>query len=173
MSGYRILVTGVCGFTGRHLVERLRHDSSAVLTGLDTLPEPTVRVNRYFCRDLTDPPAVDEAVGAAQPDVVFHLAGLMGQASADEIRRVNVGGFICLMDVLRRQASRQGRPIRLVTVGSAAEIGSSGAAKLPVTEDACCNPETPYGQSKWEVTQRVLVEPPEGLLRVVVARPFN
>jgi GDP-4-dehydro-6-deoxy-D-mannose reductase len=58
-------------------------------------------------------------------------------------------------------------------VGSAAEVGSRGAAQLPVTEQACCRPETPYGQSKWEVTRLALAEPDAGPLQIIVARPFN
>ena len=173
MHNQRILITGVCGFTGRHLVAHLCHVSSASITGIDTLAEPALPVDRYFACDLTDQAAVNEVVNESRPTTVFHLAGLMGGAAADAVMRVNIGGFQCLVSALRRLESMDGRPIRLVTVGSAAEIGSKSAAKLPVVEDVPCQPESPYGQSKWEVTQRALVEPAGGPLEIIVARPFN
>jgi GDP-4-dehydro-6-deoxy-D-mannose reductase len=42
-----------------------------------------------------------------------------------------------------------------------------------VREDAPCYPETPYGQTKHEVTRRAQAEPADGPLRIVVARTFN
>jgi GDP-4-dehydro-6-deoxy-D-mannose reductase len=159
MATGRVLITGIHGFTGRHLAARLAETSSATLIGLPC--------------DLTDPEAVRQAVERADPDVVFHLAGIFGSESPEAIQRVNVGGFVSLRDALRRQAERRGRPIRLLTVGSAAELGRAGAARLPVAEDACCQPETAYGRSKWEATRLALAEPSEGPLEIVVARPFN
>ena len=159
MSTGRVLITGANGFTGRHLVARLAETSSASLIGLPC--------------DLTDPEAVLHVVERADPDVVYHLAGIFGSESPEEIQRVNVGGFVSLRDALRRQADRRGRPIRLLIIGSAAELGRAGAARLPVAEDACCQPETVYGRSKWEATRLALAEPCEGPLEIVVARPFN
>ena len=123
--------------------------------------------------DLTDREAVRLAVERADPNVVFHLAGIFGSDSPEELQRVNVGGFVCLRDALRWQAGRRGRPIRLLAVGSAAELGIAGATRLPVAENACCQPETAYGRSKWQATRLALAEPPEGPLAIVAARPFN
>jgi GDP-4-dehydro-6-deoxy-D-mannose reductase len=155
----RVLITGVHGFSGRHLAARLAETSTDRLIGLPC--------------DLTDPEAVGQAVERADPDVVFHMAGIFGSDSPEEIQRVNVGGFVHLRDALRRQAGRRGRPIRLLVVGSAAEIGIAGATRLPVAENACCQPQTAYGRSKWEATRLALAEPPDGPLAIVVARPFN
>ena len=138
----------------------------------DPLPEGEGDADFLPC-DLTDPEAVRQAVERADPDLVFHLAGIFGSDSPEEIRRVNVGGFVHLRDALRRQAGRRGRPIRMLVVGSAAELGITGATRLPVAENACCQPETAYGRSKWEATRLALAEPTDGPLAIVVARPFN
>jgi GDP-4-dehydro-6-deoxy-D-mannose reductase len=61
----------------------------------------------------------------------------------------------------------------MLVVGSAAELGIAGATRLPVAENACCQPQTAYGRSKWEATRLALAEPPDGPLAIVVARPFN
>jgi GDP-4-dehydro-6-deoxy-D-mannose reductase len=74
---------------------------------------------------------------------------------------------------LRRWGVAGGKPVRVVTIGSAAELGSTGAARLPVSEDAACDPDSAYGRSKWEVTRLALTEPADGPLQIMVARPFN
>jgi GDP-4-dehydro-6-deoxy-D-mannose reductase len=196
-----VLITGVNGFTGRHLLARLAETSAACLIGLD-VGSATSRVGQarvserrptnpggswwaggrpgsfvppydFLPCDLGGPEAVRQAVERADPDVVFHLAGVFGSDSPEELQRVNVDGFVHLRDALRRQASRGGRLIRLLVVGSAAELGAAGASRLPVAEDACCQPRTAYGRSKWEATRLALAEPPDGPLAIVVARPFN
>jgi GDP-4-dehydro-6-deoxy-D-mannose reductase len=188
MSTCRVLITGASGFTGRHLAARLARTATAGLIGLDLDPvslresskmvglaalDPPHCLYDFLPCDLTDPEAARQAVERADPDVVFHLAGIFGADSPEEIQRVNVGGFVCLRDALRRQAGHRQRPIRLLVVGSAAELGIAGAVRLPVAEDACCQPETAYGRSKWEVTRLALAEPADGPLEIVVARPFN
>ena len=125
MHGSRMLITGVCGFTGRHLVELLRRSSTATIFGTDVAAEPTAPVDRYLACDLTNAADVDRLVRTSQPTTVFHLAGLMGSSSSEQVRRVNVGGFVCLSNALRQLAEDLGRPIRMLTIGSAAEVTNS------------------------------------------------
>jgi nucleoside-diphosphate-sugar epimerase len=135
VSGERILITGVSGFTGRHLTAYLRANRPATLVGLDRLPQSGEPVDLSVCCDLGDRGAVEEVVSRTQPTTVFHLAALMSGAAPDEILPVNLGGFVGLGDALRRQGGALDRPVRLVTVGSAAEIGSKGVVRLPVSEE--------------------------------------
>ena len=173
MPSRRALVTGVNGFSGRHLVERLRREPRWEIFGLDTLPGADGHLDGYFRCDLTDAGAVDEAVRQARPDVVFHLAGLLGPHSAERMWEVNVGGFVALGDALRRQQRQTADPIRLLAIGSAAEIGAVDSSQLPVTEETSCRPAGDYGRSKLEVTRLALAEPAEGPLAISVARVFN
>lgn len=169
----RLLITGVCGFTGRHLVARLRRDCPTTIVGVDTAENPEAEVDRYMRCDLTDRDAVIGAVQAARPEFVFHLAGLYGRASPQEVWKVNVGGFVHMRDALRVHAAKSDQPVRVLTVGSAAEIGTVRADELPVDEQAHCAPESAYGRSKLEVTHLALAEPPAGPVQFVVARAFN
>jgi GDP-4-dehydro-6-deoxy-D-mannose reductase len=171
----RTLITGSCGFTGRHLVAHLCQHSRAPIIGTDMVAESSAPLHAYFRCDLTDRDAVDRLVHAARPHFVFHLAGLLGGGgtSDEEIMRVNMGGFMCLVEALRCHAEQTGKAIRMLTVGSAAELGFEGAARLPVVEEADCKPDSPYGRSKWEVTRLALAEPLHSPLQIVVARPFN
>jgi GDP-4-dehydro-6-deoxy-D-mannose reductase len=173
IAGRRVLVTGVGGLSGKHLVPRLRLRSPAAIVGLDREADVPIELDLYIKCDLTDPDAVLRAVLRARPDVVFHLAGIFGAASPELIWDVNVGGFAHLCAALRCYQQELGYPIRLVTVGSAAELGSAGAAELPVTEEASCLPETEYGKSKLAVTRLAQAEPTDGPLRIVIPRTFN
>lgn len=169
----RILITGVGGFTGRHLAAALRARREGELFGLGTAAATTVAVDRYVVCDLTDDALVPRVLEDVRPDVVYHLAGRTTGTTPERLREVNVRGFALLCDALRRTAERRGRPVRLFTVGSAAELGATGVARLPVREDAPCEPETTYGRTKLEVTQRALREPVDGPLEIVAARTFN
>lgn len=173
MPPIRTLITGVCGFTGRHLVARLKRDRNRAIFGLDTSPTAEPFLDDYFACDLTDASAVNRAIDSARPDLVIHLAGLIGAAPAARMHEVNVGGFASLCAALRRAGRGSNGLIRLVALGSAAEIGAAGARRLPVAEDVCCVPANPYGQSKLAITRLALAEPPDSPLRIIVARPFN
>lgn len=168
----RVLITGVAGFTGRHLVSRLRCEAGLWIAGSDVSDCSSVSLDACYCTDLTEADAAERLVAEAAPDVVFHLAGLFGSAAEEPLWRVNVGGLQHLCDALRRHA-RAAAPVRLLAVGSAAELGSRGAARLPVDENAPCVPESAYGRSKLEATRLALAEPADSPLSIVIARPFN
>ncbi|NUQ63931.1 MAG: NAD-dependent epimerase/dehydratase family protein [Pirellulales bacterium] len=175
MHRRRILITGACGFTGRHLSARLADQQPAAMTGLDSVQREVLAGGQwtYVRCDLSDRDLLRSEVHRASPDLVFHLAGLIRADSPDEFHRVNVEGFRGLLSALRQDAKRRGRKIRVVAVGSAAEIGLAGVSCLPVTEDAPCRPDSDYGRSKWEATRLALAEPADGPLEVIVARVFN
>lgn len=74
LSSSRILVTGGTGFVGRNLVPLMRQ------RGLNPL---TPTRQQY---DLLEQSAVRQLLGDHTPDVVFHLAGLIGGIGANKAR---------------------------------------------------------------------------------------
>lgn len=149
----RVLVTGVSGFVGGHLVERVRAESPQVeLFGL-VKPHGVARGDELagvtsLEADLDDSAAVSAAVLAARPDRVIHLAG---QSSVQhswlnpgETLRTNVLGIVHLAGALieHRIAAR------LLVVGSADEYGLVEAAQQPIREDRPLRPRSPYAVSK-------------------------
>ena len=168
----RVLITGAGGFTGEYLAAHLRETTAAHVVGLDVAPAArTSRIDHVQC-DLEDADRLARVVRDVRPDTVFHLVA-RARGTPEPLRRINVGGFITLCRALRAMRHAAGRPMRVVTVGSAAEIGSAGFHSPPVDETVICRPETDYGRTKHEVTRLALAEPTDGPLQVVVARTFN
>ena len=171
MSG-RTLITGVGGFTGRWLAESLRADGVDVF-GLGRTPENTAAVGRYYACDVADAVTLRQVVEEVRPSRVYHLAACAPSAPAEVLHATIVDGFRNLHSALMQTASRTGEPLRLLSIGSAAELGTAGAAQLPVGEDALCDPATAYGRAKLAVTRIVRDLPADGLVEVVSARTFN
>ena len=150
----RAFVTGATGFCGRALVQALKTDGTEVVTFATRDRVPSVETIRLALID-------------AQPDVVFHLAGVMSGASTFSFYSANVMWAAALFDAL--DAARL--ESRVLVVGSAAEYGPVDASALPVIESLPPAPVGLYGLSK--LAQTSLAIDRARSRRVVVARPSN
>ncbi len=158
------LVTGGSGFLGRWVLSVLR--ASDVVALGRRCPNGWDR-SRFVEADLEDRVRLSEAIGRLKPRNVLHLAGATPPASAERMYRANVLGTDGLLGALRQN----GRPVRVVLVGSAAELGPVPVGRLPVDEGVECRPLSGYGLSKWAAGYLGRVaEPP---LEVMSARLFN
>ena len=152
--GY-VLVTGGAGFIGSNLVDALleRGDEVSVLDDLSTgrrenLEGAVAAGARLVEADITDAGAVAGWFEEREPEVVFHLGAQIDvrRSVADPVfdLGVNVGGTVNLLRAAERTGVR-----RLVFASTGGAIYGEGAGRpLPLTEDAECNPDAPYGQSK-------------------------
>ncbi|MBN8629190.1 MAG: NAD-dependent epimerase/dehydratase family protein, partial [Planctomycetes bacterium] len=147
------LITGISGFTGRHLAARLCAAEEVVGLGLSATTD--VEVSRYVACDLTDAARVREVIDEVAPARVYHLACCPSTAPVERLQSVIVDGFRNLAAALQRSAVAMGRRVRMLTVGSAAELGFSGTQKLPAGEHAPCEPTSDYGRAKLAVTRLV------------------
>ena len=149
----RLLVTGIAGFVGHHLVETWGGDAEIHGTDAparDSFPADDPRLARlasYRQGDITDAGAMAAVVRAAAPDVVVHLAAQSsGAASLEhpaETYRVNAGGALNLLEAIRAEAATA----RVILVGSADAYGS-GTPGSALREDAPLRPRNPYALSK-------------------------
>ena len=148
-----VLITGIGGFVGGHLVDFLRAEHPDVgIAGLIRPGHETPAGLREGVRlmeaDLEDPAAVEAAVAAVRPRRIVHLAG---QSSVHEswanpaaTLRTNVIGLLNVFEAVHR---RRLSP-RVLVVGSAEEYGAVDADAPPITEDAPLRPLSPYAVSK-------------------------
>jgi GDP-4-dehydro-6-deoxy-D-mannose reductase len=148
-----VLITGIGGFVGGHLVEFLRAEHpDAGIAGLIRPGHETPAALREGVRlmeaDLEDAAAVEAAVAALRPRRIVHLAG---QSSVHEswanpaaTLRTNLIGLLNVFEAVRR---RKLSP-RVLVVGSAEEYGAVEPGAPPITEDAPLRPLSPYAVSK-------------------------
>lgn len=150
----RALVTGGAGFIGSNLVDRLVADGHQVVaiddlsTGNRSNLEGAIAGGAALIEaDVAEPGAVEAAVRAHSPDVVFHLAARasVGASVANpaEDARVNVLGTLETLS-----ASAKGGVGRFVYVSTGGAVYGD-VSEYPTPETATIAPESPYGTSKY------------------------
>lgn len=175
----RVLITGATGPVGstlaRYLLEqpdvelsvfkRWRSDPRALAPIIDRL--------QVYEGDIEDGYAVADAIAAAQPAYIFHLAA-QSYPSASwgapvATMRANVEGTVHVLEAVRRHAPTA----RVHIAGSSAQYGVVKPEAVPIHETHPMRPASPYGISK--VGQELL-----GLqyfdsygVHTVVTRSFN
>jgi UDP-glucose 4-epimerase len=144
----KTLVTGGAGFIGSNLVQLLLKEGHDV-TVLDNLSSG-FRINlksfpevRLLIGDVRDTSIVEQAANGME--VVFHLAASVGNVRSIEHpiidAQTNVLGTLNVLELARRNR------IRKVVFSSSA--GIFGELKtLPIKEDHCVEPDSPYGATK-------------------------
>jgi GDP-4-dehydro-6-deoxy-D-mannose reductase len=147
----RVLITGITGFVGGHLLEFLRAQhpdwevSGLVRPGERGRELPGATLHEA---DLEDGAAVEAALARVRPDRIVHLAG---QSSAHQswldpegTLRLNIHGLLHLLEGVRRRSLSP----RVLVVGSAEEYGLCDESDLPLRETAPLRPHSPYAVSK-------------------------
>lgn len=160
------LVTGVNGFTGRHLVPELQQAGYTVI-GVAQESLDSSGTNVIKC-DLTNRRTTIETLSEVNPEAVFHLAGIAFAAHDDveEIYRTNILGTRNLLEAL---SHCQITP-RSVLLASSANIYGNATA-TPISEDTPPAPANDYAVSKlaMEYMARLWAD----RLPIIIARPFN
>jgi len=156
----RVLVTGSKGFVARWLLAHLEAKGDEVV-GVD------IEV------DVTDEPALLDAVTGAAPDAICHLAAQasVGSSWADQSATYAVNTFGSLNVLSAALACH--RPPRVLLISSAEVYGSVGPDELPIREDHPFAPASPYAASK-AAAELIGLQAWLGRgLEVIRARPFN
>lgn len=171
----KVLITGIAGFAGSHLAERLNRrfevwglTIDANVANLEGIPD----VNLIEC-DLTDYGKLRAVVDKLRPDSVYHLAGQsmpsFSFSHPGETLRTNIFSTLNLFEAVTECSPGT----VLLNIGSADEYGDVKESELPVDERTELRPINPYAVSK--VTQDLLAFQywkSKGL-KAVRARPFN
>lgn len=173
----RLLITGINGFVGGHLAERLLASGAGEVWGLArqpalALPQLQGRVH-LVCADLHQPDQVAAALQSVRPDAIFHLAGQSNvpRSFADPADTLitNILAELHLFQALLRLRQN---PVLLIA-GSNEIYGKVQPDELPLDEDTPLRPVNPYAVSKAAQDLLTYQYHVSHALRTIQMRPFN
>jgi len=173
LEGARVLVIGVSGFIGSHLVRRLLDEraqvyalvrKSPVLGRFKEKKEKIIPIQV----DLRDFLKVKKVIREIEPHKVFHLAAYVDVSRSfdmiEEVIDINVKGTINLLKALEGIDYDS-----FINTGSSEEYGDNPA---PFREDQAPNPVSPYSASKASTTLFCRMLYKSMGLPIVTLRPF-
>ncbi|MDP2636885.1 MULTISPECIES: SDR family oxidoreductase [unclassified Pseudoalteromonas] len=161
----RLLITGYSGFVGNNLVEQLKGNYQ-----LNLLGRKPSNFGNVFTHDLDSSSLYSDSL--VNVDVVVHCAArvhIMDDTASDplnEFRAVNTLGTLNLA----KQAAQAGVK-RFIFLSSIKVNGESTSGKIPFTASDKSAPEDPYGISKAEAEQQLLMLGTETGMEIVIIRP--
>jgi GDP-L-fucose synthase len=123
LKNKRVLVTGGNGFLGHHIVSELKRTEPAEII-----------ISRSKEYDLTQEKDVERLFESAKPDVVFHLAGLVGGILANKERPAEYFYQNLLMGTFMLHYSSKNKVEKFIAAG--AGCGYPEHAEMPLKETA-------------------------------------
>jgi len=172
----KLLITGICGFTGERLAHALRERIEGLeILGLDNLSRPGSETNRdrlrrtgvrFFHADVRQPsdleplPPVDWVIeAAANPSV---LAGVDGRSSSRQLLEHNLLGTVNTLEYARRSGAgfillSTSRVYSIPALASIPVVERDGAFAIDPTQP------TPAGASEQGVSEDFSTAPPVSL----------
>lgn len=150
----RVLVTGVTGFAGSHLVDYMLTRNDCEIFGIQRWRSPLDNILHVMDRmtlvecDLRDASSTRDTLERIRPDWIFHLAAQSfvptSWSAPTESLTTNVLGELNLFEAVRRI----GLDCRIQIACSSEEYGMVFEDELPIRETNPLRPLSPYAVSK-------------------------
>ena len=168
----KILITGVNGFVGRHLVSALKTVGDEIV-GVDIGHDAAWEMDRYYGCDLAEADAVRKIMSDERPDAVIHLAAVSSVAQSwkapVESFLNNTSIFLNVVESVRVL----GLQTRILSVGSSEEYGNIPGDEVPIGENRPLAPAKPYAVARVSQEQLSRLYAEGFGLDVVMTRSFN
>ncbi|MEZ5786308.1 MAG: GDP-mannose 4,6-dehydratase [Xanthobacteraceae bacterium] len=169
---HHVFVTGT-GFVSRWLAEVLAPRAGVRTTVAGLCPPSPIDGVEAIRLDITDAPAVNEAVKAVRPTAVVHLAAIANPREAREAPHrawaVNLDGTYALAEAVLRHAPAA----RFIYVSTSEIYGDQySRTGVPLDEATLLDPTNPYAASKAAADLLVGQLARDGL-NCIRVRPFN
>jgi len=150
----RVLVTGVTGFAGSHLVDYMLTRNDCEIFGIQRWRSPLENVEHFKDKitlvecDLRDASSTRDTLERVRPEWIFHLAAQSfvptSWSAPTESLTTNVLGQLNIFEAVRRI----GLACRIQLACSSEEYGMVFADELPIKETNPLRPLSPYAVSK-------------------------
>jgi GDP-4-dehydro-6-deoxy-D-mannose reductase len=150
----RVLVTGVTGFAGSHLVDYMLTRNDCEIFGIQRWRSPLENIEHVKDKitlvecDLRDASSTRDTLERIRPDWIFHLAAQSfvptSWSAPTESLTTNVLGELNIFEAVRRI----GLACRIQLACSSEEYGMVFPDELPIKETNPLRPLSPYAVSK-------------------------
>ena len=152
----RVLITGVTGFVGSHMVDYLLKNTNDKIYATKRWMEDTKNVDHlinhsrfnFIDCDLLDGMSVQRAVEISKPDKVFHFAAQSFPEVSFKIPvitlQTNIIGTTHLLEVIKNSDFNP----TIVSVSSSEVYGMPKEDEIPINETNPIRPANPYSISK-------------------------
>jgi nucleoside-diphosphate-sugar epimerase len=147
----KVFVTGVSGFVGRHLANRLINDGYDVHALVRHVADRTDQfegINVHF-GDFRDSTTIAEILDVVQPEVIIHLASQTSVEYSftheEEVMDLNLAGSNMLASVARKHCKNLEK---YIFASSVETYGNQAPYKIPIKETNPQHPASPYGVAK-------------------------
>jgi len=178
----KVLITGISGFVGGHLVSFLDRGYDFEIYGIsrskpawDFVPaaQDLIGSIHFHQLDLLDIPKIKSLLEEIQPDYIIHLAAQSSVAESWKTPVVsfmnNTNIFLNIIDTIRQNDNGT----RILSIGSSEQYGIVSASDLPLTEESPQCPANPYAVARVAQEQLAKIYAEGYGLDICCTRSFN
>ncbi|MFD2588018.1 GDP-mannose 4,6-dehydratase [Croceitalea marina] len=158
-----VLITGINGFTGKHLEAFLKNKGYTVYGTSFSTPK---NENHFKC-DILNSVEIRNLLGKVQPNYIIHLAAISFVASKD-VSKIYETNVIGTLNLLESVIDLQIKADKILLASSAAIYGNIGSI---LSEEMCPKPANHYGNSK--LAMENMAANFFSKLNIIITRPFN
>lgn len=150
----KVLITGITGFAGSHLVDYLLKNTDYEIYGMKRVNSSLRNIHHALNQitlldaDLLDETSLIKLLQKVKPDQIYHLGALSWVSPSWEMPAVymqtNAIGTVNLFEAMRVAGCKA----RVLTSATPEEFGDVPQELLPITEKTRIKPINPYAASK-------------------------
>lgn len=175
----KVLITGITGFAGSHLMDYLLENTDCEVYGIKRVNSNLRNIKHaldkitLFDADLLDETSLIHVLSKVNPDQIYHLGALSWVTPSWDMPAVymetNAVGTINLLEAMRVTGCKA----RILTSATPEEFGDVPKELLPITEETRIKPINPYAASKVAQDMICITYHASYGLDIVRTRAFN